>query len=129
LIKKLVELATRIEAFESGEIARNLYEDIPELFFVSVNHNIDPDPEWRIFQVYDGQLMSPTRLEDVLRMKEKKAKHYTPCDDYWLLVVVDFINPAQDQEIRIENIKLQSNVFRKIIVYKTAFEHLVEINK
>jgi hypothetical protein len=71
--------------------------------------------------------MSLERLTDVLRSKEKKAKYYTPCDDYWLLVVVDFINPAQDQEIRIDNIKLQSGVFEKIIIYKTAFKHLLEI--
>jgi hypothetical protein len=71
--------------------------------------------------------MSIQRLMDVLKTKEKKAEHYLPCDDYWLLVVVDFINPAQDQEIRIDNIKLQSRVFEKIIIYKTAFEHMVEI--
>lgn len=64
---------------------------------------------------------------DVLRVKEKRSEQYIPCDAYWLLVVVDFINSAQDQEIRVDNIKLQSNVFEKIIIYKTAFEHLVEV--
>jgi hypothetical protein len=127
LIPKFIEFATRIEALESGEVARNLYQDIPELNFVYINHTIYPDPKWRVLQVYDGQLMSPKRLEDILRAKEIKAKHYTSCDDYWLLVVVDFINSAQDQEIRIDNIKLQSNIFKKIIIYKTAYEHLVEI--
>jgi hypothetical protein len=127
LIPKLVELAKRVEAFESGEVLRGVYQDIPELSFVYVNPRLYPDPKWRAFQVYSGQIMSLERLTDVLKSKEKKAKYYTPCDAYWLLVVVDFINPAQDQEIRIDNIKLQCDVFEKIIIYKTAFEHLVEI--
>ena len=127
LIVKLVELAKRVEAFEEGEVSRSVYQDIPELNFVYVNPSLYLDPKWRAFQVFTGQIMSLQRLTDVLRTKEKKVVQYAPCDGYWLLVVVDFINSAQDQEIRIDNIKLQSNVFEKVIIYKTAFEHLVEV--
>jgi hypothetical protein len=46
---------------------------------------------------------------------------------YWLLVVVDFINPAQDQEIQIDGFdKIQTEVFEKIIAYKTLFGHVLE---
>lgn len=128
LISKLVELATQIELSKYSKFPLNLYQDIPELSFVNVNHKIHIDPKWQVVQVHRGQFMSTKRLEDILRTKEKKAKHYTPCDDYWLLVVVDFINSAQDQEIPTHNnIKFQSNVFKKIVVYKTVYENLVEI--
>ena len=127
LTAKLVELAKRVEAFKAGEVSRSVYQDIPELCFVYVNPILYPDPKWRAYQVYTGQIMSLQRLTDVLRIKEKKAMQYAPCDGYWLLVIVDFIDSAQDQEIRIDNIKLHSKVFEKVIIYKTAFEHLVEV--
>ena len=127
LTAKLVELAKRVEAFKAGEVSRSVYQDIPELCFVYVNPILYPDPKWRAYQVYTGQIMSLQRLTDVLRIKEKKAMRYAPCDGYWLLVIVDFIYSAQDQEIRIDNIKLHSKVFEKVIIYKTAFEHLVEV--
>ena len=127
LTAKLVELAKRVEAFKAGEVSRSVYQDIPELCFVYVNPILYPDPKWRAYQVYTGQIMSLQRLTDVLRIKEKKAMRYAPCDGYWLLVIVDFIDSAQDQEIRIDNIKLHSKVFEKVIIYKTAFEHLVEV--
>lgn len=126
LIPKLVKLAKHVEAFPEGEVSMNEYSDIPELNLVYINR-ILPDPKWRIIRASNIQAMSLQRLIDVLKTKEKKAEQYSHCDSYWLLVVVDFINPAQDQEIRIDNIKLQSSVFERIIIYKTALEHLVEV--
>jgi len=126
LISELVKLATQVTDLPEGEVARSVYQEIPELSLVYVNPML-PNPEWRIIRASTVQAMSLQRLMDVVKTKEKKAKQYTPCDCFWLLVVVDFINPAQDQEIRIDNIKLQSSVFEKIIIYKTALEHVVEI--
>jgi hypothetical protein len=44
-----------------------------------------------------------------------------------LLIIVDFIDAAQEQEIRIDGLTVESDVFQKIIVYKPIFEHLLEI--
>ena len=72
--------------------------------------------------------MSMTRLTDIVREKERKAKKYTPCAAYWLLVIVNFIDAAQEQEIRLNGaVEISSDVFKKIIVYKPYFEHVVEI--
>jgi hypothetical protein len=127
LISKIVDLGRRLEAFETGEVSKHLLEDIQELSFVYVNSTLYSDPKWRSFQVYTVPIMSVQRLTDILREKENKAKNYSKCDAYWLLVVVDFINPAQDQEIRVDGIKLKSDIYEKIIVYKTAFEHVIEV--
>lgn len=126
LISKIVDLAHRIDAFQTGGISKRLLEDIPELSFVYLNSNLYSDPKWKTCQLYDGQIMSVPRLEEILREKEKKAKNYSKCDAYWLLVVIDFINPAMDQEIPDEGVELRSDVYEKIIVYKTAFEHVLE---
>ena len=52
---------------------------------------------------------------------------YQRCDAYWLVVVVDFIDPAQDQEIRVNGFqKITSSVFDKVLVYKTRYHHVLE---
>jgi hypothetical protein len=94
---------------------------IPELSFVYLN------AKWRIVQVHDVPIISRNRLIDIIRTKEQRAKKYENCDEYWLLVVVDSVNPAQDQEIRAENFEIiQTNVFEKVIVYKPFFNHILE---
>ena len=73
--------------------------------------------------------MDLKRLVSIVKDKEKRSKKYEKCDVYWLLVVVDFVNPAQDQEIRIDNFKkIETEVFERVIVYKTLFGHVLEAN-
>jgi hypothetical protein len=71
--------------------------------------------------------MSVQRLQEIVRIKEQKAQEYALCDAYWLLVVVEFIDPAQEQEIRVDGIVLSSDRFDRAFVYKPRFEHIVEI--
>ena len=71
--------------------------------------------------------MSRDMLIEIVRDKETLSRKYKECDAYWLLVVVDFTNRAQDQEIQIGCFeKIQSEIFEKIIVYKTLFGHVLE---
>lgn len=71
--------------------------------------------------------MSMEKLRAIVSKKEAQSKFYQPCDAYWLVVVVDFIDRAQDQEIRIDGIeKIDSAVFEKVIVYKPHFGHVFE---
>ena len=71
--------------------------------------------------------MSRDRLVEIVRDKEKRARKYKKCDAYWLLVIVNFINPAQDQEIQFNSFcKIQTKTFEKVIVYKTLFGHVLE---
>jgi hypothetical protein len=55
---------------------------------------------WHVSQVHDFGTMSQTRLTEIIRRKEEKAKEYAPCEAYWLLIVVDSNDAAQEQEIR-----------------------------
>jgi hypothetical protein len=84
--------------------------------------------KWRVSQAHSLGLMSTMRLTEIIKEKEAKAKQYAHCAVYWLLVVVDFIDPAQEQEIRIgDGVGVVSDVFQKIIVYKPYFDHILEI--
>ena len=71
--------------------------------------------------------MSRDKLLEIVSKKEAQPKDYQPCEAYWLVVVVDSINRAQDQEIQIDGFeKIVSTVFEKVIVYKAFFGHVLE---
>lgn len=127
LIDQLIDLATKIENIQTGQIRKELFKQIPEISFVYMNNKEYKDTKWRIVQVHDLPMLQLDRLKEIIKSKEYRSEKYEKCDVYWLLVVVDFINPAQDQEIQIENFKkVESNAFEKVIVYKTLFGHVLE---
>ena len=128
LIQDIIQLAINIEKRETGQIPINVFKSIPELSFVYLNANEYPDAKWRIVQVYDVPVISRNRLIGIVKAKEGKAKKYKNCDAYWLLVVVNAANPAQEQEIQVEHFEnIQTNIFEKIIVYKPFFNHVLEV--
>ena len=47
--------------------------------------------------------------------KEAKSSAYRPCDAYWLVAVIDFMDRAQDQEIAIEGLRVALRYFEKIL--------------
>ncbi|OGP65699.1 MAG: hypothetical protein A3K22_05390 [Deltaproteobacteria bacterium RBG_16_42_7] len=74
--------------------------------------------------------MSKDNLINKIREKEIKANDYQKCDEYWLLFVVDSIDRAQDQEIEIEGMNdIKSNIFNKVIIYKSGFDHIVMLGE
>jgi hypothetical protein len=85
--------------------------------------------KWKLGQLHSVGFMSVDRLREIVRQKEAKARGYTGCDEYWLLVVVDFMNPAQEQEIRVDGAVIASDVFRRIVVYKPFFDQVLEVTR
>jgi hypothetical protein len=126
LITKIVELGRRLETNKTGIISRSLFDDIPELDSVYVNATVYINTEWRIVQTYTGSIMSREKLAEIVREKEQNARDYQKCDAYWLLIVVDFMDRAQDQAIWPEGLveQIKSEIFKKIIVYRTGFDPL-----
>jgi hypothetical protein len=127
LVRELVELVKHIEKCETGKLKKDSFKAIQELSFVYLNAKEYEDARWTVQQVQNVPVMSRNRLIDIIRSKEIRANKYKRCDAYWLLVVIDFINSAQDQEIQIDGFeKIQSKIFEKIIIYKTLFGHILE---
>ena len=127
LAKKIAEVAKDIDGRKTGAVSKDVFKDIPELSFVFLNAKEYDDPKWRVVQCYSGQAMSMEKLRGVVSAKETQSKFYQRCDAYWLVVVVDFIDRAQDQEIQVDGFeKISSPVFEKVIVYKTHFGHVLE---
>jgi hypothetical protein len=127
LPKELAALAASISANESGRVDGDLFEGSPEVSFVYLNSKEYDDAKWSVAQVHAVDLMSAAGLAEIVREKEAKAAEYARCDAYWLLIIVDRTDPAQEQEISVQGIKIASNIFEKIIVYKPGFEDIVEV--
>jgi hypothetical protein len=124
---ELAALAKRVDnSRTSGEVDRRQFRAMPEIAFVHLNTREYPDAQWRLIGSTSGGLMSPADLESIGREKETQSAQYHARDAYWLLVVVEPMDPAQDQEIRLDGLSVASAVFEKIIVYKPGFEHIVE---
>ena len=127
LIGQIIHLAAQIQNCQTGQIGRNYFKQIPELSFVYLNNQEYEFTKWRIAQVHDVPMLKMERLVDIVRDKEHRSQKYEKCDAYWLLVVVDFMNPAQDQEIQVDNFeKVETEAFERVIVYKTLFGHVLE---
>jgi hypothetical protein len=119
--QKIADLAKHIDSHESGSIDREVFSHIPELDFLYVNPTEYEDPKWQLVQCYSGQVMSMDGLRRIVRTKEEQSKGYSSCNEYWLLVVIDFMDRAQDQEIVDSTQRIESGIFEKVIVYKTCF--------
>jgi hypothetical protein len=127
LPKELAAFSATIGANKSGPVDPELFETMPEISSIYLNSKEYGDAKWIVCQVYSVDLMSPTELEKIVREKESKAAEYLPCDDYWLLIIVDWMDNAQEQEISVLRVKIASNVFQRIIVYKPGFEDILEV--
>jgi hypothetical protein len=125
---KIAAFAASVDMQPSGCFYADSLPDMPEITSIWLNSRQWPDATWaRPGQVYSYEEMSAARLQAIVAEKESKAANYVSCDAYWLLIVVDFADPAQDQEITTTGLKLSSGVFEKIIIYKPGFEDTVEV--
>ena len=127
LPKQLAKFAKSIDEEDTGRVDCDLLEDMPEIGYVYLNSEEYHDAQWHVAQVHDVAFTPIIVLMDKIREKELKRAEYRPCDTYWLLVIVDWRDPAQEQEIRIDGLKIGSREFERIILYKPFFEHIVQV--
>lgn len=128
LPQELAALLHTIDNRESGAIEWHLFRDkMPEIWSVWLHSKQEVDAKWRLNGIHSPRLMDKSDLEAKVREKEVKSCEYERCDAYWLLVVVDGMDSAQDQEIRIDDPHVDSPVFEKIIAYEPLFGHIVEV--
>jgi hypothetical protein len=126
----LAAFAHQIDESDSGPVGRDMFQEtMPELASVYLNANDYADAQWRIAQVYSVGTTSMEILRSVIAQKETKAAGYRRCDRYWLLIVVDWIDPAQEQEIRTDELGIESSVFEKVVLFKPNFNHVVELGR
>ena len=122
LAKAIAELGESIERGPSETIADYVFEHIPELEWVYWNGREYPDAKWRVTQSYAVPSLALPRIEKTIAEKTERAEKYRACDAYWLLIVVNFWNPASDQDISWpEGATVHAGAFERIFLYRTHF--------
>ncbi len=115
LAEQIAEFAERIDGRKTGQVSKKEFSSSPELSFVWIADKGFGD-RWTVMQVHTTPKMSIRRLREIVKDKETKARGYTSCDSYWLLVVMDFIDRAQDQNLHTEGFEtVVSDVFDKMV--------------
>lgn len=126
VVKKLVSLATEIEPTDLGQLSSEKISSIPEVEFIYAQWNVEAP--WLLTQVHSVQFTSKNRLQSLLDEKDRQANGYRACSTLWLLVVIDCFDSAQDQEIDDKIDVLESDNFSKVILFKTVYNQVKEIN-
>lgn len=134
-IKNPEQLAARIAVCcmkvplpQKGWLPKKNFSSIPELESIYFDDREYAKPRWRIHYVPHVPTMSLAELKKIILSKEQKSKQYRPCDALWLLIIVDTLDPAQEQEIGIKGIEtISSTVFEKIIIFKTPITDVIEL--
>ena len=122
VVNALADTAASIQVFPRGEISPTYFSNIPEVSFVYHNPTEYPDAVWRVCQSYTVPSLSLTSLAATIAEKHSKLPTYKQCHAFWLLLVVDYIDRAQDQDIRWPEPGIHiSSPFERIIVYKPQF--------
>lgn len=88
----------------------------------------NPGEQWLNVQVFVTTPLREDRLSAVVFEKALKADDYAPCHEYWLLLVVDFMDPAQDQTLALPpEYLLPSSKFQQVIVYKPQLGQVLQV--
>jgi hypothetical protein len=125
-IKQITELAKKIERQKTGDIQKKEFSNIAELLRVYIYNEDCENIKWRLSQAHSSEYMSVDRLQEIISDKDSKVRQYQKCDEYWLLIVVNYFDAAQDREIRREDIQsVVSTKFKKILLYRYPNEEVI----
>ena len=126
--RKLAAAAVGIADGPAGEVRRAMYAELPQIAFVYHNPREYHDAKWRVAQTYSTPYLAVGRVIELIESKHGKITDYKPCDAFWLLLIVDFFDSAQDQDIRWpETSAPVSSKFERIIIYKPPFGEWTEV--
>jgi hypothetical protein len=126
----LAAIAQEISSECEGHSSYKAFESMPELRFLYHDGKEYPNSNWRLQQGFDVPTLSITRVKSLVAQKIEKLKSYQLCDTYWLLLIVEFWDPSQDQDINWpEGESIGPAPFERILIYKPAFEQVTEVIK
>lgn len=123
----IAEVAARIQGDSPGLVDELTYSHINCLNFLYMSGEY-VKPRWFVQQGYGVPMLQVSRVREVVAEKTERAKKYQLCDALWLLITVDFWNPAQDQDIEwpVEE-RIDCGPFERILLYKPVYRRVVEI--
>ena len=125
---RLVDFVISIENTLGIFFTSNAFNISPEIYSVHRSQKQYPDAKWQTSQVFDGKDLHITRVREIVQQKNEKISGYIHCDSYWLLLIVDFMDSAQDQEIEwpTDEAPIECK-YEKVIIYKPQFKRYSDI--
>jgi hypothetical protein len=124
----LAQKAIEISKMEGEYTAYKPIEDAPEVRFLTCNGIEYMDAKWHSAQSYDVPSLAVERVRELVAQKAKKVAQYEACDEYWLLLVVEFWDPSQDQYIDWpEGELVDKSPFSRVLIYKPQFKQVTEV--
>lgn len=128
IAESLAAIARKIQDLPAGTLPPSYFAHIPEIWLIYHNPIEYPDALWRVLQVFSVPQLSAERVAQLVEIKDRKLSQYQQCDEYWLLLVVNFFDPAQDQEISwpVGCPPLETS-YKRVFVYKPQFAQWTEV--
>lgn len=127
LARNLAEVAAYVQRGGRGRIDEATYDHLCCINFMYSSGEC-ANPRWRVQQGYSVPALRVDRVREVVAEKIQKAKEYQLCDAYWLVISVDFWDPAQDQEIEWPVGEfLDCGPFERVFLHKPAYRHVTQI--
>jgi hypothetical protein len=128
--KVLALFALEISSLRDGHTSHSPLESTPELEYLYHDGKEYPNSKWRSVQSYDVPALSVTRVKKLVELKAKKIQQYKQCEAYWLLLIVEFWDPSQDQGIHWPaEERVGQTPFERILIYKTCHNEVVEVSQ
>jgi hypothetical protein len=133
--KALAAIATQVQSSDGqlvfpSQLPEHDAYPLPELRSLYHNGVEYSNAKWRSMQSYVVPNLSLERLREVVGEKTKKVHGYQKCDAYWLLLIVDFMNSAQDQDIDWPSASVfGSTPFEEILLFKPQFAKVTRVTQ
>ena len=125
---RLVDFIISIEKTLQNFFTSNAFNISPEIYSVYRSPKQYPDAKWQASQVFKGKNLQVTRVREIVQQKNEKISGYIYCDNYWLLLIVDSMDSAQDQEIEWSTDEAPIECkFEKVIIYNPKFKRYLDI--
>jgi hypothetical protein len=125
---RLRDLAHSTDAMETGALKRSAHASVPELGFAYLNAREYEDARWRIAQPHTVPDLHHGRVREIASSKDVLLSGYAQCDNYWLLLVVDYLDPAQDLDITWgANESPVITLFDRLFIYRTLRREVTEV--
>jgi hypothetical protein len=127
LARSIAEIAQYVQRGAPGQIEQATYDHLDCVNFIYFSGEW-ANPRWFVQQSYAVPLLRVNRVREVVADKIEKAKEYRSCDAYWLIITVDFWNPAQDQDIEWPVGELvDCGPFERVFLHKPAYRRVIQI--
>ncbi|MFM0157754.1 hypothetical protein [Paraburkholderia sediminicola] len=127
LARSIAEVAAYVQRGEPGQVEEATYDQLCYLNFIYFSGEW-ANPRWFVQQSYSVPILQVNRVREVVADKIEKAKEYRPCDAYWLVITVDFWDPAQDQDIEWPTGQIvDCGPFERVFLHKPAYRRVIEI--